>query len=137
MEKKNYISNIDSISALLDRLITEKIKQYFFLIRKKNNEARKQSLIINKITSKLTETLKEIYILKKYNFTGDIRTFDKNSNILKLVNNIENLIIMNLNIGIADNKLNQIIKNIKLSRNSLEGRAKNKNNIDMLLKKII
>ena len=44
---------------------------------------------------------------------------------------------MNLNIGIADNKLNQIIKNIKLSRNSLEGRAKNKNNIDMLLKKII
>jgi hypothetical protein len=137
MEKKNYISNIDSISALLDRLITEKIKQYFFLIRKKNNEARKQSLIINKITSKLTETLKEIYILKKYNFTGEIRTFDKNSNILKLVNNIENLIIMNLNIGIADNKLNQIIKNIKLSRNSLEGRAKNKNNIDMLLKKII
>jgi hypothetical protein len=137
MKKKNYISNIDSISALLDRLITEKIKQYFFLIRKKNNEARKQSLIINKITSKLTETLKEIYILKKYNFTGEIRTFDKNSNILKLVNNIENLIIMNLNIGIADNKLNQIIKNIKLSRNSLEGRAKNKNNIDMLLKKII
>ena len=137
MKKKNYISNIDSISALLDRLITEKIKQYFFLIRKKNNEARKQSLIINKITSKLTETLKEIYIFKKYNFTGEIRTFDKNSNILKLVNNIENLIIMNLNIGIADNKLNQIIKNVKLSRNSLEGRAKNKNNIDMLLKKII
>ena len=35
MKKKNYISNIDSVSALLDRLITEKIKQYFFFIRKK------------------------------------------------------------------------------------------------------
>jgi hypothetical protein len=136
MKKKNYISNIDSVSALLDRLITEKIKQYFFFIRKKNKEAIKQSLIIKKITSKLNETLKEIYVSKKYNFIDEIRTFDNNSDISKLINNIENLIIMNLNIGIADNKLNRIIRNIKLSRNSLEGRAKNKNNIDILLKKL-
>jgi len=136
MKKKNYISNIDSVSALLDRLITEKIKQYFFFIRKKNKEAIKQSLIIKKITSKLNEALKEIYVSKKYNFINEIRTFDNNSDISKLINNIENLIVMNLNIGIADNKLNRIIRNIKLSRNSLEGRAKNKNNIDILLKKL-
>ena len=85
----------------------------------------------------MTSTLKEIYISKKYNYFSEIRTFDKTSNILRLINNIENLIIMNLNIGMLDNKLNRIIRNIKLSRNSLEGKAKNKNNIDMLLKKII
>ena len=92
---------------------------------------------VKKINEKLTSTLKEIYISKKYNYFSEIRTFDKTSNILRLINNIENLIIMNLNIGMLDNKLNRIIRNIKLSRNSLEGRAKNKNNIDMLLKKII
>ena len=88
MKKKNYISNIDSVSALLDRLITEKIKQYFFFIRKKNKEAIKQSLIIKKITSKLNETLKEIYVSKKYNFIDEIRTFDNNSDISKLSCNI-------------------------------------------------
>lgn len=135
--KKNYISNINSLSALLDRLITEKIKQYFFFIRKKNKDAKEQSLIIKKINDKLAKTLKEIYISRRYEFSGEIRTFDKNTNILKLINNIENLIVMNLNIGVADNKLNRIIRNIKLSRESLEGRAKNKNNIDLLLKKLI
>jgi len=49
---------------------------------------------------------------------------------------MENLVIMHLNISKADNKLNEIIKNIKLSRNSLEERSKIKNNIDMLIKKL-
>ena len=29
--EKKYISNLNTVSALFDRLITEKIKQYFFI----------------------------------------------------------------------------------------------------------
>ena len=50
---------------------------------------------------------------------------------------VENLIVMNLNIGKSDNNLSKILKNLKLSRASLERRAKIKNDIDDLVKKII
>jgi hypothetical protein len=49
---------------------------------------------------------------------------------------MESLVIMHLNISKADNELNSIIKNIKLSRNSLEERSKIKNNIDLLINKL-
>ena len=67
---------------------------------------------------------------------SESRTFGKQKKIDELVNSMENLVIMHLNISKADNKLNEIIKNIKLSRNSLEERSKIKNNIDMLIKKL-
>ena len=136
MKKKIYVSNLDSISAILDRLITEKIKQYFFFLKKDNKSISKKSLIIKKINEKLTKTLKEIYHSKKYDYMSESRTFGKQKKIDELVNCMENLVIMHLNISKADNKLNEIIKNIKLSRNSLEERSKIKNNIDMLIKKL-
>ena len=136
MKKKIYVSNLDSVSAILDRLITEKIKQYFFFLKKDHKSISKQSLIIKKINEKLTTTLKEIYYSKKYEYMSESRTFGKQKKIDELVNSMENLVIMHLNISKADNKLNEIIKNIKLSRNSLEERSKIKNNIDMLIKKL-
>ena len=44
---------------------------------------------------------------------------------------------MNLNAGKSDNNLSKILKNPKLSRASLQRRAKIKNDIDDLVKKII
>ena len=44
---------------------------------------------------------------------------------------------MNLNIGKADNNLASIVKNVQLSRTSLERRSKIKNDIDDIIKKII
>jgi hypothetical protein len=44
---------------------------------------------------------------------------------------------MNLNVGKSDNNLSKILKNLKLSRASLQRRAKIKNDIDDLVKKII
>lgn len=134
--KKKYISNLDSVSALLDRLITEKIKQYFFFLKKNEKSIKKQSQIIKGINKNLVETLNEIYISKKYEYIKEERTFGKKKDISELIECMENLVVMNLNIGKADNKLNEIIKNIKLSRNALEERAKLKNQIDLIIKKI-
>jgi len=55
----------------------------------------------------------------------------------KFVHSVENLIVMNLNIGKADNNLASIVKNVQLSRTSLERRSKIKNDIDDIIKKII
>ena len=40
---KKYISNLNTVSALFDRLITEKIKQYFFYLSKENKKFKAQN----------------------------------------------------------------------------------------------
>ena len=64
----------------------------------------------------------------------------------KLINKIDELTSADLNVGIADNKLahsikignkNDLLKNIKLSRLSLEKRAFFKNEIDKTFQKLI
>jgi hypothetical protein len=119
------ITNINTLSALIDRLITEKIKQYFFLMEDDVTAANTQGEIADAIN-------KEI---KNYNFNSEQRTYKKK--VSNLVDSISDLTIMNLNVGKADHNLAGIINNLKLSRLSLEKRSKLKNNIDNLLKEII
>ena len=117
---KKLITNINTLSALFDRLITERIKAFFF--NKNNNSIQK----------------------KKYDYLSEQRTFKHNSE--KLVKQLEELTFADLNIGIADNKLsnsiktgqnNNLLKSIKLSRTSLEKRAMLKNEIDKSYKKLL
>jgi|TARA_B110000027_G_C16094799_1_gene290265 hypothetical protein len=133
--QKNYVSNLNTVSALFDRFITEKIKQYFFFIKKDQKKVRSQSKIIKLIGKELVITLGDIIHSKKYNYDLERRTFDKD--MTKFVHSVENLIVMNLNIGKADNNLASIVKNVQLSRTSLERRSKIKNDIDDIIKKII
>jgi hypothetical protein len=133
--QKNYVSNLNTVSALFDRFITEKIKQYFFFIKKDQKKVRSQSKIIKLIEKELVITLGDIIHSKKYNYDLEKRTFDKD--MTKFVHSVENLIVMNLNIGKADNNLASIVKNVQLSRTSLERRSKIKNDIDDIIKKII
>tara|TARA_B100000780_G_scaffold144394_1_gene100969 strand:- start:129 stop:548 length:420 start_codon:yes stop_codon:yes gene_type:complete len=133
--QKNYVSNLNTVSALFDRFITEKIKQYFFFIKKDQKKVRSQSKIIKLIGKELVITLGDIIHSKKYNYDLEKRTFDKD--MTKFVHSVENLIVMNLNIGKADNNLASIVKNVQLSRTSLERRSKIKNDIDDIIKKII
>ena len=53
------ITNIDTISALFDRLITEKIKLYFFEKQEKDIEAKHQKIVIGEIKIKLEELLSD------------------------------------------------------------------------------
>ena len=129
------ITNINTLSALIDRLITERIKQYFFLKEGDVRSAKVQGEIAEVIVGEIKDTLLEAITTKEYNFVGEQRTY-KNK-VSNLVDSISDLTIMNLNVGHADSNLATIVNNIKLSRLSLEKRSKLKNNIDNLLKEII
>ena len=133
--KKKYISNLNTVSALFDRLITEKIKQYFFYLSKEKKKFKAQTQIINYLHNELQKTFTQIIKSKEYKFNKEKRTFDKD--VQNFFYSVENLIVMNLNIGKSDNNLSKILKNLKLSRASLERRAKIKNDIDDIVKKII
>ena len=102
-KKTLFITNINTLSALLDRLITERIKSFFFKQKKKNKLKNKQLIIIKQIKIEITKTIKKILDENHYNYLSEQRTFKKDSN--KLVKQIEDLIVQDLNIGKVDNKL--------------------------------
>lgn len=142
--KKLLVTNVNTLSALFDRLITERIKAFFFDKSKSLKQKRNQEKIIKQIKSEIFETIYSSINQKKYKYLSEQRTFKHNSK--KLINKIDELTSADLNVGIADNKLahsikignkNDLLKNIKLSRLSLEKRAFFKNEIDKTFQKLI
>ena len=121
------ITNIDTLSALLDRLITENIKLFFFKKDKLEEKSIHQKDIINEIKKKLTELFLEVYDKKSYDYLDEKRTFTA-SNIIE---EISELVTNDIHIGESDRaRLNIVMKEEKRLRKSNEGRSKNKNNID-------
>lgn len=133
----NRITNIDTLSAYLDRLITERIKWYFF--RKDNLEEKviHQEKVIEGIRTKIKALFAEINLTGNYEYISEKRTFNESS----IVESLEELIINDINIGEADRaRLEEVKKddpnserfivNEKRLRKANEGRARNKNEID-------
>lgn len=124
---KQRTTNIDTLSSLIDRLITENIKKFFFNKEKKTEKVKHQNIIIADIKSRLTELFLEVYNSKEYSYLSENRTFTA-SNIIE---NIEELITNDIHIGESDRARLQIaMMEEKRLRKSNEGRAINKNNID-------
>ena len=135
------ITNIDTLSAYLDRLITENIKLYFF---KKDNLVEKvehQYKIIHEIKLKINKLFLEILSNNHYDYIEEYRTFSESD----IIEELEELIQNDINIGEADRarleeimkehpNLDRVIVNEKRLRKANEGRARNKNNIDNLIK---
>ena len=138
------ITNIDTLSAYLDRLITENIKLYFF---NKDNLADKvahQKIVIEEIKIKISELFLDTIERNSYNYIEEYRTFNESA----IVEELEELIQNDINIGEADRarleeakkeipNLDKMIVNEKRLRKANEGRARNKNAIDNIFKKII
>jgi hypothetical protein len=83
------ITNIDSFSAYIDRLITERIKEYHFKNKQnKLNEALHQVEIIKIILYKIVNLLEEINIQNGYAYIGEKRTFDEE----KITNDVNKLL---------------------------------------------
>jgi hypothetical protein len=83
------ITNIDSFSAYIDRLITERIKEYHFKNKQnKLNEALHQVEIIKIILYKIVNLLEEINIQNGYADIGEKRTFDEE----KITNDVNKLL---------------------------------------------
>lgn len=116
------ITNIDTISALIDRLITERIKLYFF---DDDERIEHQTRIVNEIKDQLETAFAETK--SGYEYISEKRTFS---------NLIEQLVWSDLEIGQADRaKLAQIeiLKQELRARTANELRATTKNNIDKII----
>jgi len=138
------VTNIDTLSAYFDRLITENIKLYFF---KKDNLIDKiehQKCIIEEIKKKISELFLECIEKNSYIYMEEKRTFNENS----IIEELEELIQNDINIGEADRarleetkketpNLDRMVINEKRLRKANEGRARNKNVIDNEFKHII
>jgi hypothetical protein len=87
------VTNIDSFSAYLDRLATERIKEYYF--RNKQNkleEASHQVEVIKIILQKINHLFDEIDIQQGYSYIGEKRTFDEGkliTDVNKVLNNLK------------------------------------------------
>ena len=136
------ITNVDTLSSLIDRLITENIKLYFFKKEGDLDKSEYQKIVIGKLKERLNELFEECFSKNKYEYLEEKRTFDENS----IVEKLEELIINDINIGEADRSrlkevqstnpnLEKLVTNEKRLRRANEGRAKNKNEIDEKFKK--
>ena len=135
------ITNIDTLSAYLDRLITENIKLYFFKKDSLTEKVNHQLIIISEIKIKISELIREAVTNESYEYIEEYRTFNEGS----IIEELEELIQNDINIGEADRaRLEETIKDVpnvdrmivneKRLRKANEGRARNKNKIDNLLK---
>jgi len=124
---KKRVTNIDTLSALLDRLVTENIKRFFFDKDGLTEKVQHQDLVIDEIKSRLVELFLEVYDNGKYEYISENRTFTASN----IVENIQDLITNDIHIGESDRaRLNIAMLEEKRLRKSNEGRAQNKNNID-------
>jgi hypothetical protein len=124
---KKRVTNIDTLSALLDRLVTENIKRFFFDKGGLTEKVEHQDLVISEIKSRLVELFLEVYDNGKYEYISENRTFTASN----IVENIQDLITNDIHIGESDRaRLNIAMLEEKRLRKSNEGRAQNKNNID-------
>ena len=121
------ITNIDTLSALIDRLITERIKYFFFNKEGNTKKTAHQEIVIHEIKSKLINLFEEVYNNKEYNYISENRTFTS-SNIIE---NIDELITNDIHIGESDRaRLKAVKMEEKRLRKYNEGREFNKNKID-------
>lgn len=124
---KKRVTNIDTLSALLDRLVTENIKRFFFDKDGLGEKVSHQDLVITEIKSRLIELFLEVYDNSEYEYISEKRTFTASN----IVENIQDLITNDIHIGESDRaRLNIAMLEEKRLRKSNEGRAQNKNNID-------
>lgn len=139
-----YITNIDTLSALFDRLITENIKLYFFTKDNLFDKAEHQKLVIQEVKNRISTLLIDTYEKKEYDYLSEKRTFNENA----IVESLEELIINDINIGESDRErlkqvqsdnpsIDKFIVNEKRLRKANEGRSRNKNEIDDQYKKLL
>ena len=140
----SYITNIDTLSALLDRLISENIKLHFF--RKENviDNIEHQENLIEEIKYRITKLLLDVYKEKDYNYISEKRTYNSDD----IVETLEELIHNDITTGEGDRanlkeatsddpSLEHFTRNHKLIRKANENRATAKNKLDEQFKDFI
>jgi hypothetical protein len=140
----SYITNIDTLSALLDRLISENIKLHFFRKDGVDDNIEHQEKVIKEIKYRITKLLLDVYNDKQYNYVSEKRTYKPDDIVETLEELIHNDITTgegdraNLKEATSDNpSLEHFTRNHKLIRKANENRASMKNKLDKQFKKLI
>mgnify|MGYP001338856087 CR=1 FL=1 len=127
------ITNIDTLSAYLDRLVTERIKHFFFKKDDKFEDIEHQEIVISEIKDRISCLIEECLADNNYIYTEEKRTFANN-----ILESIDELTTNDINIGESDRqRLRIAMMEEKRLRKSNEGRSKNKNDIDENFKKMV
>ena len=139
-----YITNIDTLSALLDRLISENIKLYFFRKDDLKENIKHQEQVIKEINDRIKQLMLDIFVDKKYNYISEKRTYKADMTLEEL----EKLIKSDIYTGEGDRAnlaeldketpdVNAFRKNHKVLRSANELRAVSKNKLDENFKDFI
>lgn len=132
------ISNVNSFSAIIDRLIIENLKIIQFVDQNKLVEAEQQNVIINALKIELDLIYQEL-LENRYKSIGEQRTYTNDnlfSDLFKLcLNNYciskgDKLKIEESNKSIVD--INNLKNYILAVRENLEERSKSKNNLEKI-----
>ena len=139
-----HITNIDTLSALLDRLISENIKLHFFLKDGVDDNIEHQEKVIKEIKYRITKLLLDVYTNNRYNYVSEKRTYKPDD----IVETLEELIHNDITTGEGDRanlkeatsddpSLEHFTRNHKLIRKANENRAVSKNKLDEQFKSFI
>ena len=133
----SYITNIDTLSALLDRLISENIKLYFFKKDGLDENIEHQEKVISEIKERLFVLFDDVYREGEYEYVSEKRTYKPED----IVETLEELINNDITTGEGDRanlkeatsenpSLEHFTRNHKLIRKANENRAVSKNKLD-------
>jgi len=140
----SYITNIDTLSSLLDRLISENIKLHFFKKDGIDENIEHQEKVIDKIKGRIETLFLEVFIHEEYDYISEKRTYKPED----IVETLEELIHNDITTGEGDRanlkeatsdtpSLKHFTRNHKLIRKANENRAVSKNKLDEQFKGFI
>ena len=138
------VTNIDTLSAFIDRLISERIKLYHFETKLDDEKsAEHQRDVVDAIKNKLEQLFIQCMSSDEYEYVDEKRTFgeERIAEVKKLIDNMEELTVNDLDVGAAyyeqqegNATPQQYMDNeLKLSEAN-EKRSNSKNNIDKAFK---
>lgn len=96
---KRRICNLNSFSAIIDRIIIEHLKMLQFIDSKDDTKIKEQSIIIDGLRDELSVIFSEMQ-QKKYKSINENRTYESKSN--QMIENIFKLCMCNYVIGKKD-----------------------------------
>ena len=138
------ITNIDTLSALFDRLISENIKLYFFKKDNLKENVNHQEMVISEVKEKLSELFEEVIKSGKYEYISEKRTYKPDD----IIETLEELITNDITTGEGDRanlkeatsnnpSLEHFTHGHKLIRKANENRAVSKNKLDEQFKNVV
>lgn len=142
------VTNIDTLSALFDRLISERIKLYHFENRytDKEKEIKHQKSVIREIKYKIEDLFIECVAHNEYEYLEEKRSFGEKriKEVRQLINSADDLAVADLDVGAAyydqkesNSSPDKYMNNELKLREANERRASVKNQIDATFKKIV